>query len=179
MTMKSKLLLLLLAALLGAAPLASAQTTITKYTPAHFGSSTAMTCTLASLATSTAGVGRQTTLIDNTSNLFKRIHVYWKITTGTSPTVNKGIYLYLIKADKVSSANTITDGGGASDAAITIVSAQQVAGTVTSATSNQAYQGDFVINAPGPCWGLAIVHDTAVNLNSTGGNHLIYYVGEN
>lgn len=170
--------LLLLLCLLGFAGVSDAQT-IAKYSPAYFGSSTSMTCTLASLASSTSGVGRQTTLIDNSVTKFKRIHVYWKVTTGTSPTANKGIYIYLLKADAPSGANIITDGAGTSDAGLTVVSANQISGAVTSSSSDVTYRGDCVINNPGPCWGLAIVHDTAVNLNSTGGNHALYFVGEN
>jgi hypothetical protein len=28
-------------------------------------------------------------------------------------------------------------------------------------------------------WGIAISHDTGVNLNSTSGDHAVYFVGEN
>ena len=146
---------------------------------AKFGSPAALTITLASLATSTTGVGRQSTLVDNTSTKYQKIHLWGKITTGTSPTASKGIYIYLIKADKASSADLITDGAGASDAALTVVCAQQVCGAPTSSTSNVAYTFDFVIHNPGPCWGIAVVHDTAVNLHATGGNHAFYWLGEN
>ena len=144
-----------------------------------FGTSTALTITLASLASSTAGVGRQSTLIDNSSDKFQKIHLFCKVTTGTSPTASKGIYVYLIKADKTASANVITDSAGTSDAGITVVTAQQIAGAFTSSTSNTAYAFDCVIQNPGPMWGIAIVHDTGVALHATGGNHAAYYVGEN
>jgi hypothetical protein len=39
--------------------------------------------------------------------------------------------------------------------------------------------GDFEIYDPGPTWGLLIVHDTGVALNSTEGNHVISYIGDN
>ena len=146
---------------------------------AKFGTPTAITITIASLASSTAGVGRQSTLVDNTTDRFQSVHLYVKIKTGGSQTANKGIYLYLLKADKTSSANSITDGAGTSDAGLTIKSAQQIAGAMCVATTAQTYQFDCVINNPGPCWGVAIVHDTNENLDSTGGNHCIYYVGEN
>lgn len=138
-----------------------------------------MTITLASLASSVAGVGRQSTLVDNSSDKFQTIHLFVKVTTGTSPTANRGIYVYLLKSDKTSSANVITDNAGTSDAGLTVVSAQQIAGTTTTNTSNQAYSFDCIIQNPGPMWGIAIVHDTAVNLNSTAGNHAVYFVGEN
>lgn len=146
---------------------------------AKFGTATAMTITLASLTSSTAGVGRQGTLIDNSTTKFQKVHLYVKVTTGTSPTTLKGIYVYLLKANKVSSPEVITDGAGASDAGLTVVSAQQIAGAIVDATSNKAYQFDCVIHNPGPSWGIAIVHDTAVALHATGGNHAIWFVGEN
>lgn len=146
---------------------------------AKFGTTTQLTITLASLASSTANVGRQSTMVDNTTTLFQKINVYAKISTGTTPTVSRGIYVYLLKADKAATPNVITDGAGAADAGLTVVSASQIAGAVVTATSNQAYSFDFVIYAPGPSWGIAVVHDTAVNLNATGTNHAIWFVGEN
>lgn len=144
-----------------------------------FSTTAALTITLASLATSTAGVGRQSTMVDNSSDLGQMIRVYFKVTTGTSPTANKTIQFYLLTADKTSAPNVITDGAGASDAGLTVVSAPLVHVIQTTSTSNQSYQGSFLIRNPGVAWGVAIVHDTAVNLNSTGSNHAIYYVIEN
>lgn len=146
---------------------------------AKFGTSTAMTITLASLATSTAGVGRQTTMISNTTDRFKRIQVYFRVTTGTTPTANKSIRFFLLKGDDPSSSNIRTDNAGASDAGLTVVTADQIYAVATSSTSDQAYRGSFTIENPGPEWGLCVVHDTGVNLNATGGNHSIRYVGEN
>lgn len=139
--------------------------------------SSAMTITLASLATSTAGVGRQTTMVNNTST-YQMIRVYFKVTTGTSPTANKTIQFYLLTGD-AASPNLSTDNAGASDAGLTVVTAPMVFVVQTDATSNNTYYGSFLMRNPGPLWGLAIVHDTAVNLNATGSNHSIRYVGEN
>jgi len=143
-----------------------------------FSAPAALTITLASLATSTAGVGRQSTLVDNHTTPYSRIHIFPKVTTGTSPTANKLIYFYLIKGD-----GTIrTDGAGASDAAWTRVGARLLGWVVVSAVSDVAYTPDdpcFTIEDPGYEWGIGVVHDTAVNLNATGGNHAIRWVGEN
>lgn len=136
-----------------------------------FGTPTAMTITLASLATSTAGVGRQSTMIDNSSVRASRLLIHAKVTTGTSPTASKAIYVYILRSD----ATRRTDGAGASDAGLTVVTAQLIGVMPTSSASDTAYQGTFIVDEPGPEWGIAIVHDTAVNLNSTGGNHAVYY----
>ena len=145
---------------------------------AKHGAPVAMTITLASLATSTVGVGRQSTLVDNESNA-QLVHVYFKVTTGTSPTANKSINFFLLKRDDHASPNTATDNAGASDSGLTVVTADMVYSVATSSTSDVAYRGSFVIANPGPSWGIAVVHDTGVNLNSTGGNHTLHYVVEN
>lgn len=144
-----------------------------------FGSSTALTITLASLATSTTGVGRQSTLVDNSSVKAQKIQVYFKVTTGTSPTTGKSIRFYLIKGDNPASSNIRTDNADASDAAFTVINAPLLHVCQTDNTSDETYSGSFIIANPGPEWGIAVVHDTGVNLNSTAGNHDIRYVVEN
>ena len=144
------------------------------------GTLTAMTITLASLATSAAGVGRQSTLVDNTSVKAPAALVYCKVTTGTTPTANTSILVYLIRYDNSAFGD---DGCGTSDAALTIINAQLLGSILNPATtSNTAYYGVFD-TAPfgplGPKWGVAIVHNTGVNLNSTGGNHVIEYIAYN
>jgi hypothetical protein len=146
---------------------------------AKFGASTALTITLASLPSSTSGAGQQSTLISNTTDKWQRVHVFFRVTTGTTPTVNKSIRFFLIKGDDPAASNIRTDNAGATDAALTVVTADQMYAVAVSATSNVAYRGSFVIDNPGPEWGIAVVHDTAVNLNSTGTNHVLRYVGEN
>ena len=137
---------------------------------AQHGASTAMTITLASLASSTAGVGKQTTLVSNDDDA-QMVRVYFKVTTGTTPTANKSIQFYLITGDDPSSSNIRTDNAGASDAGITILSARLVNVVQTNSTSNTTYRDSFLIRNPGREWGIAIVHDTVANLHATAGNH--------
>jgi hypothetical protein len=143
---------------------------------AKLGTTTQLTITLASLATAT---GRQSTMVDNTTTLYQKIHLYCKVTTGTSPTLDRSIYVHLLKGDKATSPNVITDGAGATDAALTLVAAEQIGGCATDNTSNKTYQFHTTIMNPGPSWGIAIIHDTGVALNSTAGNHAAWFVGEN
>lgn len=144
---------------------------------AEHGASTAMTITLASLATSVVGVGRQSDFVDNTDNA-QMVRVYFQVTTGTSPTANRSIQFYLLTRDDHASPNIATDNAGASDAGITIVTASLVHVVQTSSASDVSYRGSFLIRNPGISWAIAVVHDTAVNLNATGGNHSIRYVNE-
>lgn len=143
---------------------------------ALYGSNQTLTITLASLATSTAGVGRQSTIVDNSTTRYQTIHIQCKVTVGTSPTAGKNIYVYFLR----SNGTLRTDGAGASDAGHTRVNARLLGPiAVPAATSDTAYYGEFVVRNPGKEWGVTIVHDTGVNLNATGGNHSIAWFGEN
>lgn len=142
----------------------------------------AFTITLASLASSAVGVGRQSTLIDNTSNLYKKALISLKITVGTTPTINTLIYVYLIRSNN-DGTPIIDDGGGASDAGITIINAMLL-GTilVNATTSNVAYYLEVdteFLGSLGPKWGIAVVNATGVALHATGGNHVCSYIGVN
>jgi hypothetical protein len=144
----------------------------------RFDSSTAFTITLASLASSTAGVGRQSTILDNTSNKYLDVLVFVKIKLGTSPTGNRAVYVYLIRDDN-NGTNHRSDGAGASDAGLTIQNAQLI-GTMAdkqSPATGDVLYGEFLVHRPGPKWGICIVHDTGVVLDSTEGNHWVRYVG--
>ena len=145
---------------------------------AEHDASQALTITLASLASSTSGVGRQSTFVDNTDNA-QMIRIFFDITTGTSPTANKTLQFYLLCRDDHASPNIATDNAGGTDAGLTVVTASLVFVVQTTNASDTHYRGSFLIRNPGVSWAIAVVHDTAVNLNSTGGNHSIRYVVEN
>lgn len=151
-----------------------------------YGSSSALTITLASLPTTDANLlaGREGTWIDNTSNLYADYLIAGKITTGTSPTVNKSIQVFVVGLMEDSTYPDVFDG---TDSAKTVSSAgtknnicKPVAVMVVSASSDVTYSFGPVSVAS--CFGgvvpkkfgIFVVHDTAVNLNSTGSNHAIY-----
>lgn len=137
--------------------------------------SSVMTITLASLAN--AGM-RQSTMVDNTDNA-QMVRVFFKVTTGTNPTSNKTIEFYLLSGDDPSSSNIRTDNAGASDAAITLLTAPLVYVIPTDNTSDKTYYGSFLIRNPGIEWGIAVENSTGVAFNSTGSNHVVRYVPEN
>jgi hypothetical protein len=140
----------------------------------------ALTITIAGLASSTAGVGRQSTMVDNSTTRYKRVRVFVKIKLGTSPTSAKAAYIYILRGDKNATPHR-TDGAGASDAALTVLNAKLlgVLGNKTSgAATGDVLQDDFILEDPGPEWGIAIVHDTVAALDATGSNHWARYIGE-
>lgn len=142
--------------------------------------SAALTITLASLASSTAGVGRQSDVVDNSSARYQDLLIFVNIKLGTSPTSNRGVYVYLIRDDSNGTVHR-DDGAGASDAGLTIKNAAMIGAmtTGTAAGSGDVLKASFLIQRPGPKWAIAIVHDSGVNLDATGGNHWVRYIGLN
>lgn len=152
-----------------------------------YGTGTAMTCTLASLATSSTRVaGRQSTSVDNSTNLYLDYIVSGKISVGTTPTANTFIEVWIIPKG--------TDGNwpdtfGATDAAVTVTSREMlfsygtllVSIPVPVATSNVAYAYNRSLLSKFAVvpkeWCVWVTHSTAVNLNSTGGNHVVEQMG--
>ena len=142
--------------------------------------STALTITLASLASSTAGVGRQSTIVVNTMNRYMDVVVFVRIMQGTNPTGDKHAFVYLLRGDNHATVHH-SDGAGASDAALTILNAELI-GTLknlAAAATGEILFGEFLVPRPGPLWGIAVVHDTGVNLDSTAANHWVRFVGLN
>jgi hypothetical protein len=142
-----------------------------------FGTSQAFTMAIASLASSTLGVGWQATYIDNSTTRYKRIYVLLKIKQGTSPTGNRFVYVYGLRGD-----GTIRDdGAGASSASWTRQNAMElgVMANKASPSTGDLLYGVFVFDNPGPEWAIGIVHDTGVALDSTEGNHDYNWVGAN
>lgn len=155
-------------------------------------SSTALTISLASLASGSSGVftaGQESTAVDNTSNLDLDHLLSGFITTGTSPTASRSINVY-VYANISSSSGTPTypDVLDGTDSAETFTSANvmnsaiKLAASITSDnSSNRAYYfGPISVAAlfggsMPKFWGVFVAHDTAVALNSTSGNHVLSY----
>ena len=133
-----------------------------------------LTITLASLASSTTGVGRQSTLVDNSTAQHTVVHVYGKFVTNGSdaPTAGKSIFIYLIKGD----GTRRTDGAGATDEALTRKTATLLRTIPVTADLAANYDFDLTIYDPGPEWGLLVTQDTEQTLNDN--DNAIYYVGE-
>lgn len=132
----------------------------------------AFTLTLASLANSTVGVGRQSTLIDNSTNLYDSAEITLNIKVGTTPTANSLIYVFLIRSN-ADGTPIADDNAGASDAGITIVNATPLGSIlVIDATTGANYRKSFdtrFAGLLGPKWGIAIVNSSGVALNASEG----------
>ena len=150
-----------------------------------YAASSAVTISPASLASSATFVaGRESTLVDNTTNLYLDYLLAGKITTGTSPTTGKEIRIYVVALMDDSTWPDVFDG---TDSAETVTSTDilnsvcKLAATIsTDATSDRGYPFGPVSVASlfgGVCpkkFVVFVAHSTAVNLNATAGNHTIY-----
>lgn len=123
------------------------------------------TITLASLA---AGAGRQSDMITNTNQRPGAI-VYLEIQSGTAPTAGTRYDVYLLRGDGTS---YVSDGGGASDAAITIENAVPLCSIVVTNTLNKTFYREIDTLALGERlgaeWGIAVVNNTNQALNASG-----------
>ena len=160
-------------------------------TTINYSSNTTITISPASTASSSTFVGgRESNEIDNTTNKYMDALVQGKVTVGTTPTVNTQIIVYVWGAD-TSLATTALDVLDGTDSAETLTNTgilystlkQGAVITITAATSDITYPFTpfSVASRFGGVlpkyWGLFVTHNTGVNLNATGGNHVFSYNG--
>ncbi len=155
----------------------------------NYAASATITITLASLATSATFVaGRESTVIDNTSNKYLDARVGGVITVGTTPTINTQILVYVFAP--ISSTPTYPDVMDGTDSDETLTSVGVGRGflrlaailDVDATTSDRAYAFTFSVaqlfgGVMPSRWSVFVTHNTGVNLNSTGGNHVLSYEG--
>lgn len=147
-----------------------------------------LTISLASLANDSTNLlaGRESTAVDNGTNLYADVHLSGRITCGTSPTSGNTIEVWAYGSID-DSPNTVDypDVITGSDAAVTLTSAnvkrlalRPVVRFTVDATTNRAY--DFadislarLFNGVPRHWGIVVINGSGVALNSTGSNHFI------
>lgn len=160
----------------------------------HSATPTTITITLASMATSSTLVaGAESNQIDNTTNRYVDAHVQGLVTVGTGPTASTVIQVY-VWASQVSLATTAINVLDGTDSAETVtnsgilISGLKLAGqgVCVATTSDVGYPiAQFSVarklglDCLPPFWGLFVTHNTGVNLNATGGNHVFTFMGIN
>jgi hypothetical protein len=150
-----------------------------KYGP----SNQAITITVASLG---AAAARQSTVVDNTTNLFSDALVTVKLKNGSGTiAAQKACNVYAFAS--VDGGTTYTELAGATDAAetLTVPPNAILIGSVNMPTSATSYAaGPFSVasafggrgNLPAS-WGIIIENQTGLALDATGGNHSAIYQG--
>lgn len=151
-------------------------------------SSVALTITLASLAADTAFLaGRQSSIVDNRTNLDLDHAVSGVITLGTGPAAGQIEVWAFAPRSEASGTLTWPQSVGASDAGLTmnsffakLAAFRSVVIINTDASANRAY--DFapvslfsLFGYMPQAWGLFVVQSTGAALNATGANHAIQY----
>lgn len=151
-----------------------------------YAASAALTITLNALASDTNLLaGRESTVVDNTSNKYLDYLLAGAISTGTSPTTAREIRVYVYAMLDDSNYPDVFDG---TDSAETVTNAgirdsclKLAAVISTVATSDLAYpfgpvsvRSLFGGTLP-PKWGVFVTHNTAVNLRSSA--NAIYATG--
>lgn len=140
-----------------------------------------LTITVASLASDASLLaGRSCAAVDNTSNLYLDYGFQGFSTTGTSPTVSTTIEWWLWwSVDGTNYPDAIT-GSDANISASSLVNKQAafrlIGVQIVTASSNVKYiMPPFNVKSwigwTPPKFGIFVVHNTAVNLNATSGNH--------
>ena len=146
----------------------------------NFAARADLTITLASLASSITGVGRQSSIVDNTVTRYTSVDVVIQVKTTATTTANSVISVYLIRSDGHAATPRRDDNAGPVDAAITILNADFL-GTLTTGTitTAQTLPKIFHVLDLGPKWAIAIVNSTGTALDATAGNHYAGFIGRN
>lgn len=139
-----------------------------------YGSSTAITCTLTSLAPSLT-VGRQCTPVDNTSNLFDDVYVTIGVATNAStPAASKSVYVYFFGTEDLTNYDSDDAAVGAADAGYTVNAASNLKGpgVISCPTASKTYRKTFAVSSffggiVPPKWGFVVCNDTNNNLGTT------------
>ncbi len=149
---------------------------------ALFGAASNFTLTLASLADS-ATAARQSTAVDNSSDLFLDALVLLKVKSGASAAGDEAVYVYAFAS--VDDGTTYTEGAGASDAAITLTnpSNARLIGVIATPASGTTYiGGPFSVAAAfggvlPKKWGIIVRNKSGAALDSTEGSHAKQWQG--
>lgn len=146
-----------------------------------FGSTTAITATLASLADNAA---RESANVDNGTNLFLDVMVYLavKLQTGT-PSSDKSVYVYAYGSED---GTNYTDNATGSDAALTLrvpTNLRPLGVILTPDSGGLTYKSGpmSLAQAFGGVvprrWGIVVLNKTGIALSATEGDHVKSYSG--
>lgn len=140
-----------------------------------------ITITVASLANNGA---RQSTVIDNSSNLFFDALVFVKVKSAAASTSSTGtVNVYAVGT--ADGGTTYSENAGASDAAITLTAppnARLIGVVNVVANSTTYYGGPFSVAAAfggvlPEKWAVTLENKTGATLDATGGSHAVFYQG--
>lgn len=143
----------------------------------------AITCTLASLASSAIFVGRASTAIDNTTNVFQDALLFIQIKTAGSLVAPAYVTVYGYAT--VDGGTNYTEAATGTDAGLTLANPPnaRIIGVLSTPVTAVVYKGGpwSVAAAFGGVlpdhWGIIVVNTSGAALDATEGNHLKLYQG--
>lgn len=139
-----------------------------------YSASAAITCTLTGLASS-ATVGRQSTVVDNTANLYDDVLVTIGVSTvASAPASDKACYVYFFATEDLTNYDMDDAAPGASDAGYTINNPSNLKGpgVINCPTASKTYRRTFLLSqffngiVP-PKWGFVVLNGTNNPLGAT------------
>lgn len=148
-----------------------------------YGTSTAITHTLASLANNAV---RQSAVVDNSSDLFSDAVVLVQVKTSSSSLANdKACYVYVFGSeDGTIYQGSSAEGNGGGDSALTLdnptnmILARIINCPAVSTTYKVIFNvASFFGGVMPKKWGIAVHNYTGQSLDSTAGNHKVQYTG--
>jgi hypothetical protein len=131
---------------------------------AKYGTSTAVTVTLASLADATLVASTAVTGVTA-----PQIRVFCSVKTGTSPTANSLISVFMARGDDDGSEIY----SGLQDSTLYEDALEFVAAQPVASTSDKVYHFEFVTDSPGPDFKLVFKNGTGAALFGSG--HVVRY----
>lgn len=140
----------------------------------NYSASAAITCTLTSLASS-ATVGRQCTVVDNTANLYDEVYVTIGVSTvASAPASTKSVYVWFFGTEDLTNYDMDDAAPGTTDAGYTINAASNLKGpfVISCPTASKTYRRTtplsvFFGGIVPPKWGFVVCNDTNNNLGAT------------
>jgi hypothetical protein len=144
-----------------------------------FGASAqALTITLTSLA---SAAGRESTAVDNSSNLYSDVLIMVKSRTGASGTSSTG-YMTVYAYGSVDGGSTYSGNATGSDAGITPQNMNSI-GRIDMVANSTNYRSPIMSLAAAfggvmpERWGVVIVNNTGATIDGTGSNHAVLWQG--
>lgn len=151
---------------------------------AYGSSNQALTITLTSLADSSTA-GRESTVVDNGSNLWLDVLISAKIKTANSGSIAAPSSVFLYAYASTDNGTSYPDAATGTDAAITLNNPTQLKllGVIYAAAINTQYKGGpwslaALYGGKMPQkWGVVVVNDSGTALSATGSDHGVWYQG--
>ena len=137
-----------------------------------------LTITTASI---TDGQGRKSANVDNSTDLYQRIHWYTRLASGgTGPTAGTLYEMYAFREDNFATEYT-TDGTGTTNVPLiaTPENAELIGTVVLTNTANKFFYGEGVWEDPGPGgWAMGFMNEGGQTMSTTEADGFIHWIGE-